>query len=75
VFLAERRLIVGFLGMGAVSLNRPAMIDYGGPATGTRKLPQIPFSRNLRPHKTARKLVHHPAFGCQAVNIGHGLVV
>jgi len=30
VFLAERRLIVGFLGMGAVSLNRPAMIDHPG---------------------------------------------
>jgi hypothetical protein len=34
VFLAERRLIVGFLGMGAVSLNRPAMIDQAG--TGNR---------------------------------------
>jgi hypothetical protein len=32
VFLAERRLTVGFLGMGAVSPNRPAMIDH--PMTG-----------------------------------------
>lgn len=28
VFLAERRLAVGLLGMGAVSLNRPAIIDH-----------------------------------------------
>jgi hypothetical protein len=51
---AERRLVVGFWGMGAVSLNRSAMIDYGGTGTDTRKLPKTPFPRHLNFNSSER---------------------